>query len=83
VVTTAETLAAEITSSALLTGELTAAERQLFLKNDKILLASPAAAARRPGTLAELAYRRWQLGQIDPAASLAPIYLHIGDPIPG
>lgn len=82
-VTTAETVAAEIASPTLLTGELTAAERQLLSKNENILLASPAAATRRPGILAELAFRRWELGQTDPAASLAPIYLHIGDPIPG
>ena len=81
-VTTAEAVAAEVTSATLLTGELTAAERQLLLKNENILLASPAASARRPGILAELAFRRWQAGQTDPAASLAPIYLHIGDPIP-
>jgi tRNA threonylcarbamoyladenosine biosynthesis protein TsaB len=82
-VTTAETAAAEITSATLLTGELTAAERQLLLKNENILLASPAASARRPGILAELAFQRWQAGQTDSAASLAPIYLHIGEVIPG
>lgn len=82
-VTTAETVAAEVTSPTLLTGELTAAERQLLSKNENITLASPASATRRPGTLAELAFRRWQAGQTDPAASLAPIYLHIGEPIPG
>lgn len=82
-VTTAEAVAAEVTSPALLTGELTAAERQLLIKNENILLASPAASARRPGILAELAFRRWQAGQTDPAASLAPIYLHIGEVIPG
>ena len=83
VVTTAEAVAAEVASPTLLTGELTAAERQVLSKNENILLKSPASATRRPGILAELAWRRWQLGQTDPAASLAPIYLHIGDPIPG
>lgn len=83
VVTTAETVADEVTSPTLLTGELTAAERQVLSKNENITLTSPASATRRPGMLAELAYRRWQAGQTDPAASLAPIYLHIGDPIPG
>jgi hypothetical protein len=33
--------------------------------------------------LAELAFQRWQAGQTDHAASLAPIYLHIGEVIPG
>jgi tRNA threonylcarbamoyladenosine biosynthesis protein TsaB len=83
IVTTAETVAAQVTSATLLTGELTAAERQVLSKNENILLSSPASATRRPGMLAELAFRRWELGQTDPAASLAPIYLHIGEPIPG
>jgi tRNA threonylcarbamoyladenosine biosynthesis protein TsaB len=83
VVTTAQAVADEVTSPTLLTGELTAAERQVLSKNENITLASPASATRRPGILAELAFRHWKLGQTDPAASLAPIYLHIGDPIPG
>jgi hypothetical protein len=33
--------------------------------------------------LAELAWQRWQSGQVDAPASLAPIYLHIGEVIPG
>jgi hypothetical protein len=37
---------------------------------------------RRPGVLAELAWKRWQAGQTDDPAMLAPIYLHIGHPIP-
>ncbi|NCP87283.1 MAG: tRNA (adenosine(37)-N6)-threonylcarbamoyltransferase complex dimerization subunit type 1 TsaB [Anaerolineae bacterium CG_4_9_14_3_um_filter_57_17] len=82
-VTTAEALAAEITSPTFLTGELTGAERQILTKNEKISLASPAAAARRPGMLAELAWRRWQAGESDPLAALAPIYLHVGPAIPG
>ncbi len=82
-VTTAGAVAVEVTSPVLLTGELTAAERQVLSKNEKILLTSPAASARRPGILAELAFRCWQAGQTDPAASLAPIYLHIGEVIPG
>jgi tRNA threonylcarbamoyladenosine biosynthesis protein TsaB len=81
-VTTAETVCAEVASPVILTGELTAAERQVLSKNEKIALASPAVSARRPGILAELAWRRLEAGQRDSLASLAPIYLHIGDPIP-
>jgi tRNA threonylcarbamoyladenosine biosynthesis protein TsaB len=36
---------------------------------------TPAANARRPGFLAELAWRRYQEGDIDDAATLEPIYL--------
>jgi hypothetical protein len=31
--------------------------------------------------LAELAWKRWQTGDVDDEATLAPIYLHIGEPI--
>ncbi len=81
-VTSAEALSAEITRPTFLTGELTGAERQILSKNEKITLASPAGAVRRPGILAELAWRRWQAGESDPLAALAPIYLQVGPPIP-
>lgn len=83
IVTTAETVAAEVASPTLLTGELTAAERRVLSKNEQLQLTSPALATRRPGILAELAWRRWQAGESDPLAALAPIYLHIGEAIPG
>jgi tRNA threonylcarbamoyladenosine biosynthesis protein TsaB len=82
VVTNADALAESIQSPAIVCGELTADERQRIRKNKNALLASPAACARRPGILAELAWRRWQAGKIDNAASLAPIYLHVAEPIP-
>jgi tRNA threonylcarbamoyladenosine biosynthesis protein TsaB len=67
-----------------LCGELTAAERQLLSRKRKnVLLASPAQSLRRPAYLAELGWERWQAGQVDDPASLAPIYLHYNDPIPG
>lgn len=81
-VTSVEALNAEINSPTFLTGELTSAERQILSKNEKITLASPACAVRRPGILAELAWRRWQAGASDPLAALAPIYLQVGPPIP-
>lgn len=82
-VTTAEALSAEIQQPTILTGELSATERQALLKNKQVTLASPALATRRPGTLAGLAWQRWQNGQVDATASLSPIYLHIGEVIPG
>lgn len=82
-VTTAEAIAAETTSPILLTGELTAAERQALSQNPQITLTSPALSVRRPGILAEMAWQRWQTRGADPLAGLAPIYLHIGEVIPG
>jgi len=82
VVTDVDALLESIQSPTLVCGELTAEERQRIRKNKNALLASPAACARRPGMLAELAWRRWQAGKVDNAASLAPIYLHVAEPIP-
>ncbi|MBN1452042.1 MAG: tRNA (adenosine(37)-N6)-threonylcarbamoyltransferase complex dimerization subunit type 1 TsaB [Anaerolineales bacterium] len=82
-VTTADKLAESINKPTIVCGELTADERQrLARKRVNVLLASPAACVRRPAVLAELAWARWQDGVQDDAASLAPIYLHVADPIP-
>lgn len=83
VVTTVDELADTINKPSIVCGELTADERQrLARKRVNVLLASPAACVRRPAVLAELAWERWQAGASDDAASLAPIYLHVADPIP-
>lgn len=81
-VTTAQALAESIQSSAIVCGELSEEERALLEDNPNVRLAGPAACVRRPALLAELAWARWQAGKIDPTASLAPIYLHITEPIP-
>jgi len=81
---TLETLAAGIRSAALVCGELTADQRAVLAGlNSKAQLASPAACLRRPGMLAELAWQRWQRGESDDPAALAPLYLHIAEPVPG
>jgi hypothetical protein len=63
-------------------GELTSKDRQRLTEKAEIRVASPAQAVRRPAVLAELAWRRWQTGKVDDQAKLAPIYLHIAEPIP-
>ena len=80
---TADELADSISSPTIVCGELSAEERQrLARKRVNIQLASPVASLRRPAVLAALAWERWQAGATDDAASLAPIYLHVADPIP-
>ena len=82
-VTTADELAENINKPTIVCGELTADERQrLARKRVNVLLASPAACVRRPAVLAEMAWERWQAGGQADATSLAPIYLHVADPIP-
>lgn len=81
-VMTVQALMDEIKSPVMICGELTAADRQKLAGKQEIHLASPAQSVRRPAVLAELAWRRWQSGHIDDEATLAPIYLHVAEPIP-
>lgn len=72
-----EDLAASLHEPTLCVGELPAAARQqlLALAGERALLASPAIASRRAGSLAELGWARLQAGEADDLASLSPIYL--------
>lgn len=83
VILSAEALGAAIEQASVLCGDLTAAERQILSQNPNIRLVSPALGVRRPALLAELAYLRWQAGQIAAVDALAPIYLHLGEALPG
>lgn len=82
-VMTVEELSQSIHRPTIVCGELSGAERQVLARKRKtILLASPARAIRRPAYLAEIAWRRWQTGQVDNPVTLSPVYLHIAEPIP-
>lgn len=81
-VVTVAALTDEIESPSIVCGELTSEERQKLTENINVHLASPAQSVRRPAHLAELAWTRWQAGHVDDEASLAPIYLHVAEPIP-
>ena len=83
-VLTAEQLAHAIRQPTLVAGELRPEDRaRLRRRWKKVRLLSPAFCVRRPALLAELAWARWQQGQVDDPADLSPIYLHTGTPIPG
>ena len=65
-------------------GELTEEQQHTLARKYKnVILASPAHSIRRPSLLAELAWKRWQAGEVDDPATLSPTYLHLGEPIPG
>ena len=80
-VVTLEALLAEVQGPCVVCGEFPLEVRQQILNQAEARLVSPAASVRRPGTLAELAWMRWQNGQVDDEAALAPIYLHVAEPI--
>ena len=82
-VTTIDELARRIKKPTVVCGELTADERRrLARKRVNVRLASPIHCVRRPAVLADLAWKRWQDGRTDEAASLAPIYLHVAGSVP-
>jgi tRNA threonylcarbamoyladenosine biosynthesis protein TsaB len=81
-VVTVKTLVDEVKNPVIVCAELTAGERQTLAANPEIQLASPAQSVRRPAFLAERAWKSWQAGDVDDRATLAPIYLHIAEPIP-
>lgn len=82
-VVTVEELSQQIRKPTLVSGELTAEERQILArKRRNVILTTPAQSLRRPAFLAELAWKRWQAGQVDDPVSLAPIYLHVAEAIP-
>ncbi len=83
-VATLEELSRQIHRPTLVCGELTAEERQhLGRRRKNVILAPPAQSLRRASFLAELAWERWCAGQVDDAVTLAPVYLHVAEPIPG
>ena len=81
-VMTVKTLLENVKSPVIVCAELTAQERQTLAEKPEIQLASPAQSIRRPAVLAERAWARWQSGAVDDSATLAPIYLHVAEPIP-
>lgn len=80
---TAEAISDSIHEATYICGEMDAAERQqLSRKWKNANVASPAQSVRRPGFLAELAWKRWQAGDVDEPVSLSPIYVHVAEAIP-
>lgn len=79
-----EKLSRRIQQPTLVCGELMEEERRMLARKYKnVILASPAHSVRRPSFLAELAWQRWQSGQVDDPITLSPTYLHLNEPIPG
>ena len=60
-------------------GELTSSERATLTNTlaDKVILASPALALRRPAVLAEMAWQRLQRGDSDNPHTFEPLYLQL------
>lgn len=73
----------KIRKPTLICGEMDEEVRKLLgRKRKNAILASPAHSLRRPSYLAELAWERWQAGDVDDPAEIAPFYLQTGESIP-
>lgn len=82
-ITTVDALAKSIAKPTLAAGELTVEERQrLARKKVNIMLAPPYLCVRRPSVLLALGWARYKNGLVNEVATLAPIYLHLKNPIP-
>ncbi|MFO7167154.1 MAG: tRNA (adenosine(37)-N6)-threonylcarbamoyltransferase complex dimerization subunit type 1 TsaB [Chloroflexota bacterium] len=79
--TTLLELCAEIGGQALFCGDIDGDVQEVLRGQlgDRARFPTPAANQRRPGFLAELAWRRLQAGDVDDVATLEPIYL--GQPV--
>jgi tRNA threonylcarbamoyladenosine biosynthesis protein TsaB len=79
----AHKLSQKIHEPTLVCGELSEEQQHALVRKYKnVILVSPAHSVRRPAILAELAWKRWQAGDVDDPATLSPTYLHFGEPIP-
>jgi tRNA threonylcarbamoyladenosine biosynthesis protein TsaB len=82
-ITTAEELVLKLNRPTLVVGEMSATERQVLSRRRKnAIMVSPAHSLRRPAYLAEIAWERWNAGQVDDVITLSPIYLHVAEAIP-
>ena len=78
-----EEFANEVDQPCILTGELSREIRDALKEHKFFQPVEPTLALRNPKYLAELAWERWSVGDVDDVLSLKPYYLHKGDPIPG
>ena len=80
-VMTFASLIEEIKKPTIVCGELTSAEYHELEGKPDFHLASPARSVRRPAILAELAWESALAGNVNDPATLAPIYLHVAEPV--
>jgi len=76
VIDTWENIVTSIEKPTLFAGEITPEAAKLIRNSSQqFAVAYPAISTRRAGFLAEIGWQRFRAGQLDDAASLAPIYL--------
>lgn len=82
--TTIEELSASIDKPTIICGELYEEERRVLArKRVNAMIALPSRSLRRPALLAELAWARWQAGEVAREPGLGPVYITTNEAIPG
>ena len=71
-----EHLADDLLEPTILVGELSQEFEQNLRSNSLAIIPSPALRVRRPSYVAEIAFQRWQAGEVDQIETLEPIYVH-------
>jgi tRNA threonylcarbamoyladenosine biosynthesis protein TsaB len=66
----------------IVAGDLTSEQAATLDENDLAIVPSASSRLRRPSVLAEIAWERYRLGEIDDPIALAPVYLH-ASPVAG
>jgi tRNA threonylcarbamoyladenosine biosynthesis protein TsaB len=59
----------------LVTGEIDADQAELIGRIDQVSIPPLAIRMRHPGAFAELAWKRWRVGDVDDANAIEPVYL--------
>ncbi len=71
-----EHLADDLLEPTILAGELSRELEEKLGSNSLAVIPPPALRVRRPSYIAEIAFQRWQAGEVDQIESLEPIYVH-------
>lgn len=74
---TAEELKERIDSPTIVCGEIDGETRRILARRYKnVYIPDPALCVRRPAIMAQLAWSRFESGELDDPVTLSPIYLH-------
>ncbi|MBX6343024.1 MAG: tRNA (adenosine(37)-N6)-threonylcarbamoyltransferase complex dimerization subunit type 1 TsaB, partial [Thermomicrobiaceae bacterium] len=69
-------LAEGLAEPTLLVGEFSARPPEALERDPRVVLPPPSLRTRRASYLAEIAFRRWQAGDVDRLETLEPVYVH-------
>lgn len=78
-----DAISGQLTERTIIVGEMPGDLAAKLADETLAVLPSPALRLRRPSYLAEIGFRRWQAGDVDPLEALEPLYVHGASPSAG